>query len=530
MSTITNTATVHAGEAFERRARASIAFGRKRGYYRVLFESGPVDAATFAVLAGVPEPTPMPGWRSSSRRGLLRVVDAPDGAHEELLLPGEYVPILLGDRGEPELDGARRLLEQHRDELPPALAGVVRASARAPRLGACSPRTRSSATRSTTARPSRGRPSGRGRRSSSAAGGRATSSSTGASAEVPAVRRGARPSTAPSSATTAPAPGVSDRGAHRPRARSTRSSRRSRPSSTRRHRARSRSSARRRAAAWPRCTRLGTPSASIDSCSTAPTPAASTSLRRRSRGHAVDHRPALGPRLPGPGGPVPPRRDGRRARRVRRVPAALGLARGRARVAPRGVRLRLHRAPRRRARPHARAAPPRRPCDPVRARQGASRGRIRNARFVALEGVDHFPWRGDADAVVRETLVFLGAPVEASHPPRRARPEARPVPRRLTDREREVLRLVARGETRCRDRRAARALDAHRAPPHREHPHEARRSLAHRRGRVGAPQRAHLAVLRERHVTAAIGCPRAGRFRPRRVGRIRAIRRAGHRR
>ena len=39
-------------------------------------------------------------------------------------------------------------------------------------------------------------------------------------------------------------------------------------------------------------------------------------------------------------------------------------------------------------------------------------GRIRNARFVALEGDDHFPWRGDADAVVREALAFLGAPVE----------------------------------------------------------------------------------------------------------------------
>lgn len=68
--------------------------------------------------------------------------------------------------------------------------------------------------------------------------------------------------------------------------------------------------------------------------------------------------------------------------------------------------------------------------------------RIRNARFVALEGDDHFPWRGDADAVVRETLAFLGAPVDAALPT--APP---PGAVRLTAREREVLALVARGET-----------------------------------------------------------------------------------
>ena len=53
---------------------------------------------------------------------MLRVVASPDGDHGELLLPGEYVPILLGDHGEPELEGARALLADHRDELPPVLA------------------------------------------------------------------------------------------------------------------------------------------------------------------------------------------------------------------------------------------------------------------------------------------------------------------------------------------------------------------------------------------------------------------------
>lgn len=127
MSTITDARAlsdaraVHAGEAAQRRARASIAFGRTRGYYRLLFESGPVDAATFAVLAGVPEPNAHAWLAEQLEAGLLRAVDAPDGTHEELLLPGEFVPILLGDRGEPELDGARRLLEQHRHELPRVL-------------------------------------------------------------------------------------------------------------------------------------------------------------------------------------------------------------------------------------------------------------------------------------------------------------------------------------------------------------------------------------------------------------------------
>ena len=121
MSTITTAAAVQAGEAAERRARASIAFGRKRGYYRLLFEAGPVDAATFAVLAGVPESNAHAWLAEQLEAGLLRAVAAPDGGHEELLLPGEYVPILLGDRGDPELDGARRLLEQHRDELPQVL-------------------------------------------------------------------------------------------------------------------------------------------------------------------------------------------------------------------------------------------------------------------------------------------------------------------------------------------------------------------------------------------------------------------------
>ena len=108
--------------AAERIARASIAFGRKRGYYRLLFEAGPVDAETFAGLAGVSELRARSWLEEQVAAGVLRVVAAPDGRNEELLLPGEYVPILLVDHGEPELEGARALLADHRDELPPVLA------------------------------------------------------------------------------------------------------------------------------------------------------------------------------------------------------------------------------------------------------------------------------------------------------------------------------------------------------------------------------------------------------------------------
>jgi len=124
MSTIATTASAHVREAAERRTRASIAFGRTRGYYHVLFEAGPVDAATFAELAGIPEPNARSWLAEQLEAALLRHVTSPDGEHEELLLPGEYVPILLGDHGEPELDGARRLLEEHRDEIPHVLEAV----------------------------------------------------------------------------------------------------------------------------------------------------------------------------------------------------------------------------------------------------------------------------------------------------------------------------------------------------------------------------------------------------------------------
>lgn len=103
------------------RARASIALGRTRGYYRVLFEAGPVDAAAFAELAGISEQRARAWLDEQVAAGVLRAVLAPSGDRDELLLPGEHVPILLGDDGDHELDGARMLLAEHRADLPPVL-------------------------------------------------------------------------------------------------------------------------------------------------------------------------------------------------------------------------------------------------------------------------------------------------------------------------------------------------------------------------------------------------------------------------
>jgi hypothetical protein len=124
MSVTPTTSSMPIGSATaERRARASIAFGRTRGYYRLLFDAGPVDAATFAQLAGVPLRVARAWLDEQLAARVLRVVDSATADDHELLLPGEYVPILLGDHGEAELDGARALLAVHRAELPRALDG-----------------------------------------------------------------------------------------------------------------------------------------------------------------------------------------------------------------------------------------------------------------------------------------------------------------------------------------------------------------------------------------------------------------------
>jgi len=118
--------------------------------------------------------------------------------------------------------------------------------------------------------------------------------------------------------------------------------------------------------------------------------------------------------------------------------------------------------------------------------------RIRNASFVALEGDDHFPWRGDADAVVRETLRFLGVSVasaatEAGAGGGGASGAGTSAPH-LTAREREVLRLVAQGETDAEI--AARLLLS---------PHTVHRHVANIRTKLGVPSRTAAAAWALRH-------------------------------
>lgn len=113
-ATLTSTTATH-------RARASVAFGRKRGYYRLLFDAGAVDAGTFAGLAGVPEDRAREWLDEQVAAGVLRVVAGPSGVRDEFLLPGEWVPILVGDDGDRALDAARAMLEERQPELPDAL-------------------------------------------------------------------------------------------------------------------------------------------------------------------------------------------------------------------------------------------------------------------------------------------------------------------------------------------------------------------------------------------------------------------------
>jgi pimeloyl-ACP methyl ester carboxylesterase len=68
--------------------------------------------------------------------------------------------------------------------------------------------------------------------------------------------------------------------------------------------------------------------------------------------------------------------------------------------------------------------------------------RIPNARLVELPGVDHVPWVGDAEAVLREVEVFLTGARGRSRSAARAIGAAA-----LTRREREVVHLAIEGES-----------------------------------------------------------------------------------
>lgn len=98
--------------------------------------------------------------------------------------------------------------------------------------------------------------------------------------------------------------------------------------------------------------------------------------------------------------------------------------------------------------------------------------RIRGAAFVPLDGVDHFPWRGDAAGVADAMLRGLG----------HRRPD-RPEPASVTDREREILALVAEGLT---DAQIAERLTLS--------PHTVHRHIANARTKLGVRSRAAAAA------------------------------------
>jgi pimeloyl-ACP methyl ester carboxylesterase/DNA-binding CsgD family transcriptional regulator len=100
---------------------------------------------------------------------------------------------------------------------------------------------------------------------------------------------------------------------------------------------------------------------------------------------------------------------------------------------------------------------------------------IKGSTFVALTGVDHFPWRGDAAEVADATLRGLGHRVAARPAPAGADS--------ITDREREILELVATGLT---DAQIAQRLTVS--------PHTVHRHIANARLKLGVRSRAAAAV------------------------------------
>lgn len=103
--------------------------------------------------------------------------------------------------------------------------------------------------------------------------------------------------------------------------------------------------------------------------------------------------------------------------------------------------------------------------------------RIPGATFLALDGVDHFPWRGDVDTLTDAVISFLGGKVE----PRPARTD--PTIDALSPRELEVLALVAQGWT---DAEIAERLFLS--------PHTVHRHVANVRTKLGVSSRAAAAA------------------------------------
>jgi pimeloyl-ACP methyl ester carboxylesterase/DNA-binding CsgD family transcriptional regulator len=113
-------------------------------------------------------------------------------------------------------------------------------------------------------------------------------------------------------------------------------------------------------------------------------------------------------------------------------------------------------------------------------------GCIPGAVFAPLAGREHFPWRGDAAAVVSATLRFLGVParrIDLRALSEAARTGAQAEAPILSRRELEVLRLVANGLS---DAEIAAALVLSQ--------HTVHRHIANIRTKLGVPSRAAAAA------------------------------------
>ena len=101
---------------------------------------------------------------------------------------------------------------------------------------------------------------------------------------------------------------------------------------------------------------------------------------------------------------------------------------------------------------------------------------IPGATLIPLDGSAHFPWAGDWRSVARALRSVLAPEAPAGR-------GGEPAAVLLSGREREVLALGRERVERPGDRRAAGPEPAHRAPPRREHPPQARARFAHGGGR-----------------------------------------------
>jgi pimeloyl-ACP methyl ester carboxylesterase/DNA-binding CsgD family transcriptional regulator len=101
------------------------------------------------------------------------------------------------------------------------------------------------------------------------------------------------------------------------------------------------------------------------------------------------------------------------------------------------------------------------------------------ASFVALDGADHLPWFGDSEQLLRTALPALGIEREAARQIRQGSEAPSQVEGELTQREAEVLALVASGLS---DREIAERLTLS--------PHTVHRHVANVRTKLGLPTRA----------------------------------------